>query len=130
MIVCHECVIEAFLTAIVETGRVHAVLELFNRMRFTDVSKDLSRSMLDKSVDIMDEYEGSDEEQPRRLRRSTRKPSRSKATRGPQPGDPHREKIYRDLLRDHARTYFELGELAAAMDALWKWRATEDKYFE
>lgn len=118
------------LTLLTEAGRINALLELFQQLPFAKVSMDLTPGLLGKSIDVMDEHEGSDDEKPPPLRRSSRKPALFKATRGPRSATPHREKVHRDILQRHAKTYYELSQLATALDSLWSWRAIEDEYLE
>lgn len=89
----------------------------------------LTPSLLGKSINIMDEHEGSDDEKPPPLRRSSRKPM-FKAVRGSRSTTPRKDKVHRDTLQSHAKTYYELGQLAAALDSLWSWRAVEDEYLQ
>ncbi len=90
----------------------------------------LTLGVLGKSIDIMDEHEGSDDEKPPPLRRSSRKPPLFKAARGLPSTVPQKAKVLRDTLQSHAKTYYELGQLAAALDSLWSWRAAEDEYLQ
>lgn len=105
-----------------------AAIELFHRVPFVEVSMVLSKVSLGKKVDIMDDHEGSDEESTPTLRRSARTRPMFRAQRGPRSATPQRQKVLRDLLKHHARSYYELSQLVMALEALWNWRVVEDQH--
>ena len=76
-----------------------------------EVSTVLSQSLLGKGINIMD-HEIEQEERNLRLKY----------------GSSEENSVKHDMMRVQARTYYELGQLVAAVDNLLKWAASEDAY--
>lgn len=112
------------------SGRLDALMALYERLPFSAVSTAKTPSILGKQVDILQDYEGSDEDEAPALQRTTR--TKSALTIGPTraPMPPRKLKAVRDLLKRQSKTYIELGQMNAAMTSLWKWRRVEDEYIK
>ena len=101
-------------------------MELFKRLPTVAISKAKTPSILGKQMNIMDDHEGSDDEVPPPIRRATRA-QHAHATGTTRPSlTPQKMKVFRDVLKKHARIYVELEQLVTALTALWAWRIAED----
>lgn len=103
-----------------KAGRIMAAGAVVSAMPCSRISEAKSAEHIGRAIDIMEDYEGSDDEMTPELRRSSRRRQRSRSSS--RPGrrllTPDKSRIRRDLMKAHAKTYYELEQLVAALDAL------------
>lgn len=101
-----------------KAGRIVAAGDLVSAMPCSAISEAKSAEHIGRAVDIMDDHEGSDDEITPELRRSSRRRQRSSSRPSRRTLTPDESKVRRDLLKAHAKTYYELEQLIAALNAL------------
>jgi len=105
-----------------------ALLALFNRLPFSVLSTAKTSAILGKQVDILQDHEGSDEDETPALQRSMKSRPTPSARTARTPLAAKELKVHRDLLKAQSRTYVEIGQMVAALKSMWRWRVIEDEY--
>lgn len=78
----------------------------------------------------MDDHEGSDDEVTPELRRTSRRRTPAVPSSRRRAMTPDQSKVRRDILKEHAKTYYELEQLVTALGSLLLCGEAEDAVLE